>query len=913
MAARLLKRCVPPPRVAQLLSASHKPIHLGGEGIHDADVGRVTPALEGEGGKEEEEPLIAIQPGSHLRVSVHGTSARAIEVLPGRKREQCVRSGEDSKEGPRGSEIEADEASPHVTQIHGREFDADQALQAGVERLFARVFRSDVSSDDRQPLVPNVTVATAVEVELFLVSSEELTSSSASGAGQPPSWEGSPPQNSDDAFSMTITTEDSTVRIGAWGTTHAGLNCAVQLLAQLLSSSLAGTRLWENPSHAHGDADDDVRPPQGSPLLPLCSIQDWPDFAHRGFMLDVSRSRVPTMEALFELVEQLSFLRQNELQLYLEHVFAYSDHEEAWEGTDPLTGPELQELDFFCRTRFVELVPNQNSLGHMHQWLKHSTYRDLAECPDGVSHPFSLDVEPFSLDPQSPEVEEFVDGLYAQLLPNFSSRTFNVGLDEAFDLMSGRGRSAAVAAEKARQGLSSNGKGTDVVFMDYLLKTYEKLQHMSLAGSDEPSKYVMQFWADILLEFGKSNNRNAQRLLNRIPRDGSCVALVWGYEANSPLDRDCGIMAEANIPFYVCPGTSSWCSITGRTDNVVENIFSAAAAGVKHGARGLLVRFCVFPTPTPLTTRPSHFRCCTCSLTAKRDGNEQNTDWGDCGHLQPFEISFLGLCLGAAHAWNHGLSPDAESARTIVPTWLDCHFFGECVHQLDNGDDGDAKSVGQFAYDLGNFYKLVGPTVPNSSIVFWPLHYPNGLHESQAIKAGVQMVLGGAGSWLLSAVGGTVLSLLGKFFGFSEQNLRHQIDQIEIRKHNFVTSSYCSKGCHDERALHCLRWSADLLQLACELAIHRHRLGLHRPVADLPPDVRDHLADELQQLLQIHKDEIRPFHSRPGEDLVAAPSPPLWARANFPFHVGGTEESHRALQILLRQLQTGKVDDNDVC
>src|SRR5262249_9775792 len=41
----------------------------------------------------------------------------------------------------------------------------------------------------------------------------------------------------------------------------------------------------------------------GRLLLPTCRIEDWPDFPHRGVMLDVSRDKVPTMATLFELVE----------------------------------------------------------------------------------------------------------------------------------------------------------------------------------------------------------------------------------------------------------------------------------------------------------------------------------------------------------------------------------------------------------------------------------------------------------------------------------------------------------------------------------------------------------------------------------------------------------------------------------
>jgi len=82
----------------------------------------------------------------------------------------------------------------------------------------------------------------------------------------------------------------------------------------------------------------------------------------------------------------------------------------------------------------MELVPNQNSFGHMHRWLKLPRYRRLAECPDGFDWPWGgHSDEPFSLDPTNPESLRFIAGLYEELLPPFSSRKFNVGCDETFD------------------------------------------------------------------------------------------------------------------------------------------------------------------------------------------------------------------------------------------------------------------------------------------------------------------------------------------------------------------------------------------------------------------------------------------------------------------------------------------------
>ena len=287
-------------------------------------------------------------------------------------------------------------------------------------------------------------------------------------------------------------------------------------------------------------------------------IEDRPDFPIRGAMLDVSRNRVPTMAYLERLIDRLAEWKVNHLQLYVEHTYAYEDHEDVWRHASPFTAAEIHSLDAYCRERFIELAPNQNSFGHFHRWLVHDRYRALAEVPEGFRHPFSVDPEPFSLCATDPRVLELLGGLYDELLPQFVSRRFNVGLDETFDL--GRGRTAEACAER----------GKAAVYLDFLRQV-----HGLVTDRDRQ----MLFWGDIILEHPEA--------IDRIPEDAA--ALCWGYEANHPFADQCARLAASGREFWVCPGTSSWNSFGGRLHNAVANLANAATAGLEAGARGLLV------------------------------------------------------------------------------------------------------------------------------------------------------------------------------------------------------------------------------------------------------------------------------------------------------------------------------------
>ncbi|MCE2559572.1 MAG: family 20 glycosylhydrolase [Acidobacteria bacterium] len=292
--------------------------------------------------------------------------------------------------------------------------------------------------------------------------------------------------------------------------------------------------------------------------VPAVEIEDQPDFGVRGAMLDVSRNRVPTMAYLERLIDRLAEWKVNHLQLYVEHTYAYADHEEVWRDASPFTAEEIRRLDAFCRERFIELTPNQNSFGHFHRWLVHDRYRPLAEVPEGFRHPFSIDPEPFSLCATDPRVLDLLTGLYDELLPQFGSRRFNVGLDETFDL--GRGRSAEACEER----------GKPAVYLDFLRQVH---------GLVTERDRQMLFWGDIILEHPE--------VIDRIPEDA--VALCWGYEADHPFADQCARLAASGRPFWVCPGTSSWNSFGGRLRNAIGNLALAATAGRDAGAQGFLI------------------------------------------------------------------------------------------------------------------------------------------------------------------------------------------------------------------------------------------------------------------------------------------------------------------------------------
>ena len=130
--------------------------------------------------------------------------------------------------------------------------------------------------------------------------------------------------------------------------------------------------------------------------LPCVQVDDQPDYLNRGIILDISRDKVPKRSTLFSLIDLWSDLRINKLQLYTEHTFAYSQHEQVWQGSSAYSGEDIQIIDAYCAVRGIELVINQATFGHMERWLQHDSYQYLAEQTTGFTDQRG-DLGPFPL------------------------------------------------------------------------------------------------------------------------------------------------------------------------------------------------------------------------------------------------------------------------------------------------------------------------------------------------------------------------------------------------------------------------------------------------------------------------------------------------------------------------------------
>ncbi|WP_051922717.1 beta-N-acetylhexosaminidase [Bifidobacterium stellenboschense] len=293
--------------------------------------------------------------------------------------------------------------------------------------------------------------------------------------------------------------------------------------------------------------------------LPRLHIEDQPAFPTRGYYLDVTRGRVPTLDWLKTWADKLCLYKVNQLQLYVEHTFAFDGLSETWRGSSPLAPRDILEFDDYCAERGIELVPSVSTFGHLYMALRTQSLRDLGEFPEAADEPFGF------IDRMRHHTlnigDERAFALSCRLIDNylqlFRSDKFNICADETFDL--GKGRSKPLAERI----------GVAAMYADYVTRLCRHLE----AQGKQP-----MMWGDIALEHPE--------ILDQLPEE--VTLLNWQYDPQVD-DGKIRTVAESGATQIVCPAVWCWNALLPRIDDAWHNITRMARHGTQYQAQGMLV------------------------------------------------------------------------------------------------------------------------------------------------------------------------------------------------------------------------------------------------------------------------------------------------------------------------------------
>ena len=142
--------------------------------------------------------------------------------------------------------------------------------------------------------------------------------------------------------------------------------------------------------------------------------------AYRGFMMDMSHAQLPTIE---EIKHQIDFLARWKTNQYL----FYSEASIELDGYPLLmanaryTRDQVKEIIEYAKARHVDVIPNMELYGHLHDLFRLEHYADLSVIPHGGE-----------FKPKDPRVKPLLEDWIAQISSLFPSPFFHIGFDETW-------------------------------------------------------------------------------------------------------------------------------------------------------------------------------------------------------------------------------------------------------------------------------------------------------------------------------------------------------------------------------------------------------------------------------------------------------------------------------------------------
>jgi len=289
-----------------------------------------------------------------------------------------------------------------------------------------------------------------------------------------------------------------------------------------------------------------VRSEGATSFVPGVKIIDWPTMRWRGVSDDISRGPVPTVDYIKRQIRTEAFFKLNLHSFYMEHTFASESHPLIGPEGGSLTPAEINELVAYARNYHVELVPEQQTFGHLHKALRLEKYAELAETPYG-------DV----LSPQQQATYKLIADWYKELNELFPGQFFHIGEDETFELGEGQSKVEAQA------------KGVGAVYFEHLNRVRDLLK---------PYNRRLMFWGDIALHHPD--------LIGNIPKD--MIVMNWQYGAQDDFSSSIKPFQDAGLQQFVCPGAQTWNQIFPNIDAASKNIINFVRDGQKAGAIGMM-------------------------------------------------------------------------------------------------------------------------------------------------------------------------------------------------------------------------------------------------------------------------------------------------------------------------------------
>ena len=280
-----------------------------------------------------------------------------------------------------------------------------------------------------------------------------------------------------------------------------------------------------------------------------------------GVMLDCSRNAVMKVSEVKHFINCIHKMGYNSLQLYTEDTYELKDEPYFGYMRGRYTAEEIKEIDAYANSLGIELIPCIQTLAHFHGIVNHKVYKDIVDVADILL----ID---------EPKTYELIEKMFAFAAENFSSRSINIGMDEAH-LM---------------------GRGKFIDKFGYQNRFESFTRHLNRVV-DIAKKYgfTPHIWSDMVFRianngdpYGK-NITVPQEVVDKFPKEVEFA--YWDYYHYNKEDYDHMFISHKKMQHPVWFFGSAWtcCGFVPMWDKVLDTMKPAIESAIEHNVQNLFI------------------------------------------------------------------------------------------------------------------------------------------------------------------------------------------------------------------------------------------------------------------------------------------------------------------------------------
>ncbi len=281
-------------------------------------------------------------------------------------------------------------------------------------------------------------------------------------------------------------------------------------------------------------------------------------FDRFGVMIDNSRNAVMNVDSVKKYIDLLKKVGCDFLMLYTEDTYEVNGRPYFGHHRGKYLKSELIELDAYAKSRGVELCPCIQTLAHLNALMRWPEFSKLADSGD-------------TLCAGDEEVYRLIDDIFATLNECFTSKTVNIGMDEAENIGLGR--------YLREHGLENR--------MDILVRHLKRVAEIAAKYG-----FTLLMWGDMFYKLAGGPEDKAdfdRKLSESIPENVNLI--YWDYYSLEKEHYDLRILNYRKLrdDIWFAGGLWTWTGFTPHISYALKATEAAVKSCAEHNVKNVFM------------------------------------------------------------------------------------------------------------------------------------------------------------------------------------------------------------------------------------------------------------------------------------------------------------------------------------